>query len=56
MSKEQSNKDYRPRHKPKVTRRTPCRTRTQWVSREFQGYESNSGVSTLSGGPQRDTR
>ena len=28
-------------------RRTPCRTRTQRVSQELQGYESDSGVSTL---------
>ena len=46
MSKEQSDTDYRPKHKPKRTRRTPCRTRTNFVSREFQGYESDSGIST----------
>ena len=47
MSKERSDKDYKPRHKPKGTRHTPCRTRKKFVRQPFQGYESDSGISTF---------
>ena len=47
MSKERSDENYKPRHKPKVTRHTPCRTRKKFVRQPFQGYESDSGISTF---------
>ena len=55
MSKEHSDVDYKPRHNPKGTRNTPCKTRTKFVSRAFQGYKSDSGVSTFVniGSPER---
>ena len=55
MSKEQRDTDYRPHFKPKTTIRTPCRTRKTLLRREFEGYKSDSGVSTFVnvGSPER---
>ena len=41
------DKEYRPTHRPKGTKRPPCQTRQRFVKETFDGYESYSVISTL---------
>ena len=47
MSREQSDTDYKPKYKSKGAKRTPYETRQRTVSPDFEGYASDSGISTF---------
>ena len=47
MSKEIGDKDYKPKHRMTVNRRTLCCIRQMFVTEILQGYDSDSGVGTF---------